>query len=263
MQAIALQSGSNGNCVYVESDGVCLLVDAGISGRQAQQRLAQFGRSIGDVSAVIITHDHRDHASSMGIFHRKFGLPVYVGRAAYRAARSRCCLGRIEQVEYFRPGEQLRFGHLTVSTIPTPHDAVEAVALVIDDGRHRLGVLTDLGHPFAQLAELLGSLDAVLLESNYDPRLLAEGSYPLLLKRRIRGPGGHLSNTEAASLLRQVDSKRLQWACLAHLSEENNYPELALQTHRRVLGKSRRARCPGWPLRRRPVLPAVLIFVAE
>lgn len=238
MWAISLQSGSNGNCTYVESEQVRLLIDAGISGRQAQERLARFGRSIDQVQAVIITHDHSDHASCMGVFHRKFGLPVHATRATHRAANARLCLGRIERVEYFSAGDCLRFGHVTVSTVPTPHDAAEGVAVVVDDGKNRLGILTDLGHPFQRLAEVIATLDAVFLESNYDPHLLAEGDYPLLLKKRIRGPGGHLSNGEAAELLRRAAGRRLRWACLAHLSEENNRPELALQTHRRVVGKT-------------------------
>ena len=125
---------------------------------------------------------------------------------------------------------------MAIETIPTPHDGVDGVAVVIDDGRKRLGVLTDLGHVFADLPAVLGSLDAVLLESNYDPRMLAEGDYPPFLRKRIAGPGGHLSNVEAAELLARVNG-RLAWACLAHLSQENNRPELALRTHRKILGR--------------------------
>ena len=107
---------------------------------------------------------------------------------------------------------------------------------VVDDGQRRLGILTDLGHVFDGLNSVLESLDAVLIESNYDAEMLADGSYPEFLKRRIRGPGGHLSNVEAAGLLDAAAGGRLQWACLAHLSEENNAPDTALQTHRDILG---------------------------
>jgi len=123
-----------------------------------------------------------------------------------------------------------------VETISTPHDAEDGVVFVMDDRKHRLGILTDLGHVFNGLGDVIASLDAVLLESNYDPEMLANGSYPDWLKRRIAGPAGHISNLEAADLLLAAASKRMKWACLAHLSQENNTPNLALKTHRRMLG---------------------------
>ena len=153
------------------------------------------------VDAVVISHDHVDHCRSMGILHRKFGLPIHVTAKTHRAA-ARYGLGKIADVRHFRSGQTLRFGKVAVETIPTPHDGVDGVAFVVDDGRRRLGILTDLGHVFAGLADVLRSLDAVLLESNYDPEMLADGPYPDWLKERIRGPAGHISNVEAAELLR-------------------------------------------------------------
>ena len=111
------------------------------------------------------------------------------------------------------------------------------MVFVVDDGKHRLGILTDLGHVFSGLDDLIASLDAVLLESNYDPDMLANGPYPDSLKERIAGPAGHISNFEAAELLLAAASKRIKWACLGHLSHDNNTPKLALATHRKILGK--------------------------
>ncbi len=236
MRIISLQSGSNGNCIYVEADGVKLLLDAGISGIQAQERLKQYARDITAVDALLISHDHTDHARSMGIYHRKFGLPVYVTAETYRAAQ-RHRLGTINGLNHFAAGETLRFGNVTVETISTPHDGADGVVFIVDDGVHRLGVLTDLGHVFGELEAVIESLDAVLLESNYDPDMLAGGMYPDWLKQRVGGPKGHISNSESARLLRDASSKRMQWACLAHLSKENNTPDLALETHRQILGE--------------------------
>lgn len=236
MLTIPLQSGSNGNCVYVEAGGVRLLIDAGISGIQAQRRLAQFNREITKVDAVLISHDHADHTNCMGVYHRKFALPVYVTKKTLAAAGRWRSLGKIDDPHFFHAGEALRFGRVTVETIPTPHDGVDGVGFVIDDGEHRLGVLTDLGHVFADLPTVVGSLDAVVLESNYDPDMLEDGEYPPFLKKRIAGPGGHLSNIEAAELLAGVNG-RLRWACLAHLSQENNHPHIALRTHQKILGR--------------------------
>jgi phosphoribosyl 1,2-cyclic phosphodiesterase len=235
MQVISLQSGSNGNCIYVETDGVKLLFDAGISGKQVKERLALYDREVMSVDAVLISHDHRDHSCSMGVLNRKFKLPIYATAKTYRAA-NRYGLGEIEDLQHFRSGETLRFGKVAVETVATPHDGVDGVVFIVDDGKHRLGILTDLGHVFSDLKGIINSLDAVLLESNYDPDMLARGDYPEFLKERITGPGGHISNLEAAELVLSSASKRMRWICLAHLSQDNNTPALALKMHRHVLG---------------------------
>ncbi len=235
MIVTSLQSGSNGNCIYVESGDVGLLFDAGISGKQAQLRLMEHQRDISRAEAVILSHDHADHARCAGVYQRKFGLPIYTTRKTIRTAAGRYRLGRIDDVRYFKPGTILRFGQVSVQTIPTPHDGVDGVAFVVDDGRDRLGILTDLGHVFPGLKEVIGSLDAVVIESNYDPHMLIAGPYPAFIKRRIQGPGGHISNIEAAHLLRTSARSRMKWACLAHLSQQNNHPDLALRTHREIL----------------------------
>jgi len=240
MIAYSLNSGSNGNCIYVESEGVRLLFDAGISGKRTAERLAAHGRDVRDVDAVIISHDHRDHIRSAGILSRKFHLPIYMTRAALSAARRYGLkLGIISDLRHYKPGKSLTFGALTVRTVPTPHDAADPVAFVISDGRRRLGILTDLGHVFGALTPLVARLDAVFLESNYDPEMLAAGPYPAYLKRRITGAAGHLSNVEAAELVARHGDGRLQWVALAHLSEANNTPELARRTHQGIAGRSR------------------------
>jgi len=235
MIAISLQSGSNGNCIYVESQGVRLLFDAGISGVKAERRLASHGRDIRHVDALIISHDHSDHIASAGIFERKYGLPMYVTPKTLASAMDRRDLGRLNKVFHFTAGQTLRFGPISVETIPTPHDGVDGVAFVIASNEKRLGLLTDLGHSFGPLQGIVSTLDAVFLESNYDPEMLERGPYPHFLKTRIWGPGGHLSNGEAAALLKK-NGGQLRWVCLAHLSEQNNTAEKALETHRQILG---------------------------
>jgi phosphoribosyl 1,2-cyclic phosphodiesterase len=146
-------------------------------------------------------------------------------------------VGNID-VRHFRSGASVRIGHLTVETIATPHDATDGVVFVVDDGRHRLGICTDVGHVFGELKNLAGGVDALFLESNFDETMLARGPYPRRLKERIRGPGGHISNREAAELVANHAGDRLQWLCLAHLSHQNNSPGLALAAHREALGDS-------------------------
>ena len=238
MKVISLQSGSNGNCIYVEAGGIRLLIDAGISGKRAEQRLAAMGRDIRDVDAMLISHDHGDHIACAGIYQRKFKLPLYITEPTLQATQTHRPIGRLDDVRCFSAGSSIKLDGVTVETISTPHDGTDGVVFVIDDGLHRLGVLTDLGHVFDGLEAVIGTLDAVIIESNYDPDMLAESPYPYYLKERISGPRGHISNAEAAELLARSASKKLKWACLGHLSGENNDPGQAIATHRRILGDS-------------------------
>ena len=139
MQVISLQSGSNGNCVYVEAGGVRLLVDAGIPGCQVRQRLALFDRDPLGLHGLLISHDHVDHSRAMGVYQREFGVPLYVTPKTLHAARRRTRLGQIDNVRYFQAGATLRFGPVTVETIPTPHDGADGVGFVIDDGSAAAG----------------------------------------------------------------------------------------------------------------------------
>lgn len=233
MTVISLQSGSNGNCTYLESGGTAILVDAGIAAREVRNRLGAAGCDVGGVRAIVISHDHADHIRTVSVLARALRVPVHLSVGTFKAARGRFRLDRIRDVRLFLSGETLRVDGLRIDTVPTPHDGADGVGLVVRDGRLSVGVLTDLGHVFSGLPELVGGLDALLVESNYDPDLLESGTYPRWLKARIRGPGGHLSNAESAGLLRR--GRRLQWACLGHLSEENNRPDLALAAHRAVV----------------------------
>jgi phosphoribosyl 1,2-cyclic phosphodiesterase len=235
--AIALQSGSNGNCIYIEADGVKLLFDAGINGKQAEVRLAAHGRDIRKVDAVIISHDHGDHVRHAGVYQRKYGLPLYVTEKTYETAVKKHPLGKLDDVRSFRSDGTLQFGGVSVEAFSTPHDAADGAAFVVSANSKRLGIMTDLGHVFDGLPELIGSLDAVFLESNYDPTMLESGPYPTFLKKRIRGLEGHISNREAAELLEAAAGSRMKWACLSHLSEQNNTPSLTLRTHRNILRK--------------------------
>lgn len=230
----SLQSGSNGNSIYVEAGGVRLLFDAGITGRQARLRLEQHGRNIRDVDALIISHNHTDHVAYAGTQQRLFGLPIYITRKTLDHVG--CDLGPLKDVRFFRSGERLEFGPVIVHTIPTPHDASDGVAFLVEHERCRLAILTDLGHPFSGLRGILQNADAAYLESNYDPAMLDAGPYPPYLKARIRGQGGHLSNDEAADLVERCGRLRPEWVMLAHLSAHNNTPELALASQQRRIG---------------------------
>lgn len=239
MEVITLQSGSAGNCVFVRSGATRLLFDAGISGRKAQSRLAEFGYDIRDCDGIVLSHEHSDHISGLGVFHRRFGLPIYASLRTWNATRAKPSTGAIGSPNLFVAGEVFTIGSLRIETLRTPHDAVEGVCFAVEDidSGQRFGLLTDLGHVFGGLSKVIASLDAVVIESNYDEAMLRNGPYPQRLKDRISGKRGHISNDEAAALLDACDASQLQWACLGHLSAENNSPEVALATHRQRHGQ--------------------------
>lgn len=236
MFSFSLQSGSNGNSICVEAGDVTLLFDAGISGRLAASRMAEHGRDIRDCDAVIISHDHSDHTRCAGVFQRKFGLPIYITDRAYRAIGS--YIAPVSDVRTFVAGEPLVIGDVTVHTIRTPHDGFDGVCFVVAHDGKKLGILTDLGHPFPALRDAMTEVDAAYLECNYDPEMLRRGPYPEALKRRIAGAGGHLSNDEAAELAGHGAAGGMKWLAAAHLSEHNNQPRIALATLRSRVGKT-------------------------
>jgi len=236
VRTFALQSGSNGNSIYVEAAGVRLLIDAGISARRAEAALQEKRIAIRDADALILTHDHRDHTACAGVWQRRFGLPIHLAAGTEEAIRP--YLGRVTDLRTFRAGETLAFDGVRVRTIPTPHDAREGAAIVIEAGRRRIGILTDLGHPFPGLGEIIAGLDFAYIEANHDIAMLLDGPYPPALKERIRGPRGHLANEEAADLVRRWAGPRLERIVLAHLSEHNNTPEVAIETFRREVPRS-------------------------
>ncbi len=232
VNAISLQSGSNGTCLYVETQGKKFLFDAGISSVRADNRLRTFGRDIRDVDALIISHDHGDHSRHAGVYQRRFGLPIYITHKTLKGTLSKYKLGKLSDVNYFQAGDTLEFGLVSVQTIPSPHDGVDGVVFIVSATEKSLGVWTDLGHVFSDLYSEIPLLDGVFIESNYDPGMLVRGPYPEHVKRRIEGPSGHISNAEAAELL--LAGTRLKWACLSHLSNNNNDPATALKTHREI-----------------------------
>lgn len=228
----ALASGSSGNAVYAECADGALLVDAGLSGSAVEKAVSRIGGDMARVRAIVLTHDHADHVKGAGVLHRRYGVPLLLTPGTFAAARR--ALGKNVTPSLFAPGETLHAAGFAVHTLATPHDGAEPVAVVLERAGARCGILTDLGHSFPELVKLLPTLDAVLLESNYDPEMLRLGPYSAELQERIRSPRGHLSNGEAGELLRAYSGERLAVAMLAHLSENNNTPALALRTVRKL-----------------------------
>ena len=235
MKTLSIQSGSNGNCIFYESQGVKLLFDAGISLKKLKSRLWENEIDYEDINGLFISHDHSDHCSSIGIFQRGLGVPVFISKKTFNPIRYR--LGKLdhENIIHFKPGETIDIGHIKVHTHPTPHDGRDPCMFTVEDNGISTGICTDLGHPFEDLPEIIAGCDILYFESNYDPDMLdTNPQYPWFLKNRIKGMGGHLSNEESADLIKYHTSDRLKYLRLSHLSENNNTPALALKVHKKI-----------------------------
>ncbi len=233
MRFASLGSGSRGNALLVESGRTRLLIDAGFGPREMSHRLARLGLAAEDVDAVLVTHEHSDHIGGVFSCARRFGWAVLLTHGTLSAGRN---ANGGASVTIIDSQEAFSVGDIGVHPFPVPHDAREPVQFVLADGARRLGVLTDAGHVTAHMVAMLDACDALVLECNHDARMLARGSYPQALKRRIGGLWGHLDNAAAATLLSQIGCSGLRHVVAAHLSEENNSPELARAALSAVLG---------------------------
>lgn len=237
MEFCALASGSKGNSVYVGSEGQGVLVDAGLAGREVEKRLRAAELDPARVSAVVVTHEHRDHLSGVGVWARRFGVPVYAARATWEAAKASFPARTLRGVEvrFFEPGETFTAAGLEFTPISTSHDAADSVGFRIADGGAVLGFATDLGFVSHVVREGLRDTAMLYVESNHDEELLIGGPYPWPLKQRIRSRHGHLSNADCAALVSDLLHGGLRTLVLGHLSETNNTPRLAYDCVREAL----------------------------
>jgi phosphoribosyl 1,2-cyclic phosphodiesterase len=224
MRFRVLGSGSSGNATLIECGETRVVLDAGLGPRELADRLLSAGVDPASVSAIILSHEHGDHSKGAASFSKKWGTRVVATRGTYAAAG----LGATEIAGFdvLEPGTTFNVGALAVLAVSVPHDAAQPVAFVVKGDGRRLGHATDLGHVDRALAEAFKFCDAVLMESNYDPTLLANGPYPWSLKERIFGPRGHLSNADVARYLAVELGDACRQIVLAHLSEKNNHVEL-------------------------------------
>lgn len=256
LRLFSFGSGSSGNCLFVDNGRDALLVDAGVGVRTVQRLSRQYGLPMHRLRALLITHDHADHIGAAANVVRRYGMPFYATEAVLRAAALRQHFGRYASLRggaafgEVVPGEPLRVASFEVTPFPLPHDATECVgyAIVSNDspssvvpslvedgmstgasggGGHCLVVMTDLGRVTEEVRRYIRRADSLVIEANYDAQMLACGPYPELLKQRISGGTGHLSNAQAAEAIAENAGAGLGTVCLCHLSEHNNTPELA------------------------------------
>lgn len=226
VQFSVLGSGSRGNCVYVESGSTGLLIDNGFSGKELEKRLQSIGRSLDNLKAICITHEHNDHIAGVGVVSRRCKVAVHANPGTFDGAEKK--LGKLYRRVEFATGDELVIGDLQVRSFRISHDTLDPVGYVVSDGTRHLGYCTDTGK-VSKLMELrLARCHGLILEFNHDPEMLKNGPYPLMLKQRVRSSHGHLANEDAGELLGSLAHNGLQVAILAHLSETNNTPGLAM-----------------------------------
>ena len=232
----SLGSGSKGNCLIAEADGTRVMLDCGLAPRETERRLARIGLAPADLAAILVTHEHDDHAGQAYAFAAPHRLPLWLtnGTRAALAEAGKSPDGVETRIIDGRTS--FAVDGIEVQPYTVPHDAREPVQFVLSDGAFRLGVLTDIGATTAHVEATLSGCDALVLECNHDLDLLWAGDYPKWLKQRIAGPFGHLNNGQSENLLAALDRSRLQHVIAAHLSQQNNRPELARSALARAMG---------------------------
>lgn len=233
MRFAFLGSGSEGNALVVQSGTTTLLMDCGFSVSETLSRLARLGLQAEQLSGILVTHEHSDHIAGVARLARKFNLPVWM---THGTLRTQSAAFDELTVTGINPHLALSIGDIEVQPYLVPHDAAEPVQYVFSDGATRLGVLTDTGHATPHIEAILSACHALVLECNHDAEMLRNGRYPSSLKQRVGGRFGHMNNQQSAELLSRLDNSRLQHIVAAHLSRQNNLPELAVSALSQVLG---------------------------
>ncbi|MGL4667009.1 MAG: MBL fold metallo-hydrolase [Saezia sp.] len=238
MRFKSLGSGSTGNALVVEKraqDGrmTRVLIDCGFSQKELVLRLAQAGLMPEDISAIFITHEHTDHIGCAPGFAKRWNIPLWMSEGTALTIKGGY---DIVNTHFANDGRAFDVGCLRLTPFTVPHDAREPLQIKIDDGRKKLGIVTDLGTVTDYVLKNIYRCDALVLESNHDPKMLLNSNYPASVKKRVASDYGHLSNEMAVDLLREVKHESLQHVVLAHLSQQNNLREIVAQQFSTVLG---------------------------
>lgn len=231
MRFCSLYSGSSGNCIYVGSDTTHILIDVGVSMKKVVTALQEIDVKPEELDAIFITHEHSDHIGGLGVFLRKYGIPVYSTDKTLEAVSRYKNLGKVDMGLFhgIEADQSFALKDIYVKPISIWHDAADPVCYTISDTQKKISIATDLGDYNDHIVNELSGADAMLIEANHDVRMLEVGPYPYHLKQRILGKRGHLSNERGGQLVRELLNDHIKGLYLGHLSKENNYPELAYE----------------------------------
>ena len=224
-----LASGSKGNLTLIQSENAKILVDQGLSAKQAAFRLQDAGHNPNDIQAIFITHEHGDHIGGVRIFAKKYKIPVYINSNILPIVRMKKNFDEIKDVRIFNPSDDIEFMDLILHPFRVSHDAIDTVNFIIKNKDKSVGIFTDLGFVNNLVKMKAQSIDLMILEANHDLNMLKNGTYPLELQQRIKSKFGHLSNEQSVNfLIETLKNNKIDNVILAHLSEENNDPNLAI-----------------------------------
>lgn len=236
MRFASLGSGSSGNSLAIEAAATRVLLDCGFGLREAMQRILRLGLEPEQISGILVTHEHDDHAGGVFRFANKYRIPVWLTHGTFTMSQRYLPAQCNFTVHIIDSHEAFSIGDLYIQPFPVPHDAREPVQFVLSDGQRRLGMLTDTGTSTPHIEHMLSGCDGLVLECNHDLEMLMNGPYAYPLKKRVSGRLGHLDNQTSASLLSRLDNSKLKHLLAAHLSAQNNHPHLARNALSTVLG---------------------------
>lgn len=231
----SLFSGSSGNASYIGTDETHILVDAGLTGKAIETSLKEVDQDASILDGILITHEHNDHIRGAGVLSRRYDIPIYANQGTWEAMEAK--IGNISghNIRVFDNNMDFYINDINIQPFDIPHDAVAPVGFCFFNKGKKISIATDLGHTNSRIINTVMDSDLVVLEANHDIEMLEGGSYPMYLKRRILGRKGHLSNKDAGLALVKMIKGKLTHVLLAHLSGENNIPQLAYQTVTQVL----------------------------
>ncbi len=228
-QFCSLYSGSTGNSSIVQSNKTKILVDVGESAKKIAEALATINVDPFSIDAILITHEHSDHVKGLAVFSKKYNVPVYANVETWNAMQKYKEKLNEENIKTFT-FNKFKIGDIEVNPFPIPHDAANPCGFNLFHDNKKMSIATDIGHMSKEIITNLSDSSFLLLEANYEPEILKCSSYPYMLKERIKGPNGHLSNSDAGKTISYLVDHGLNQVMLGHLSKENNFPELAYKT---------------------------------
>jgi phosphoribosyl 1,2-cyclic phosphodiesterase len=234
IEICAIASGSNGNCYYIGNEKGAVLIDAGISCKQILIRMKERNLNPSKIKAVFVSHEHSDHMRGVRGVNKKLQIPVFMTAKTYYGSYRNL---RPDHPKLFIPDEVIEIGDFSIHSFLKNHDASEPCSFRVQYKNKNVGVFTDIGEPCDNVKSHLQMCDGLFLETNYDEKMLWEGSYPYFLKQRVSSNNGHLSNRQAFELLQNHAGENLKCVFLSHISKENNSPEIAHQSMHSLISK--------------------------